>query len=74
MDSQRQLIHQVNNLLTVIRTQAAIYAESGDAEACRKALKLIDRCADDTEVVVVQARRALERSTTPDQGHSASSG
>jgi hypothetical protein len=55
-DAERELVHQINNLLGVIATQAAVArVEPGEASA-RRALDLIERAAADTEAVVRRCR------------------
>ena len=57
--SSRQLVHQVNNLLAVIETQAAVAEAVGTEEALRQALALIRKRAD--ELAHRGARLALIR-------------
>lgn len=60
MDStSRRLVHQVNNLLAVIETQAAVADAVGTEEALRQALAMIRRRADELGAEV-RALRADE--------------
>lgn len=55
-DAHRALIHQINNLLGVIYTQAAVARVEGSAEKALEALDLIERAALETGEVVKRAR------------------
>ena len=57
MHAERELIHQVNNLLGVIYTQVAVVRATGSMESAQRALELIERAARDTGVVVERSRQ-----------------
>ena len=56
----RRLVHQVNNLLSVIEIQTAVARSADTVEASRSALEMIGRCARETEQVVVEATSSSE--------------
>ena len=59
-ESTRRLIHQVNNLLSVIQVQASVARSVGSEEAASKALEMIDAAAQRTEAVVQEVRAEAE--------------
>jgi len=54
----REVIHKVNNLLTVIYTQAAVARAAGTLAAHERALASIESSAQATTEVLAAARRA----------------
>ncbi|MCA8957151.1 MAG: hypothetical protein KDC87_13840 [Planctomycetes bacterium] len=60
--TQRELVHKVNNLIGVILTQAEVARAAGDLAAARSALEFITRAAEATIPFVraVQAEQAAD--------------
>jgi len=52
----RELVHKVNNLLTVIYTQVAVGKSAGTFEEALKSMEIIERAAQETEKAVARAR------------------
>lgn len=60
--TNRELIHKINNLITVIYTQVALGKSAGTYEEALKSMEIIERAAQETEKVVARAReQAAER-------------
>jgi len=56
----QQLIHQVNNLLGVIQTQAEVARAVDSTDAMRRALAMIEDAAGRTARRIQELRRELE--------------
>lgn len=60
--AQRDLIHKVNNLLTVIYTQVEVGRSQDSRDAALQALEQIQKAAEATVPFVRDARAALPES------------
>lgn len=60
--TDRELVHKVNNLISVIYTQVAVGKSSGTFEEALKSMEIIERAAKETEKVVSQVREKAAES------------
>ena len=66
-EAQRELVHKVNNLLSVIYTQVEVGRSQGTLEAAMSALSQIQRTA---EATLPYVKRAVDRSSGQSSGSS----
>ena len=54
--TDRELVHKVNNLISVIYTQVAVGKSAGTFEEALKSMEIIERAAKETEKLVSETR------------------